>query len=520
MKPKLRFWLRAWMTGLVLGGLACTGWCASADGEGGGLPADRSPRLSPDYAGVTIPPNLAPLNFVVAEPGARYRATWSGPTGGSVSASSKSGVLRFASRGWRDLLRANTGGEIWLEVSVADPQGRWSRYDRVTNLVARETIDGTLVYRRLKPLYNIYRTLGIYQRDLETFDERPVLENTRFDRGCLNCHTFLNHTPETMALHVRKPGTANPMLLVRSNRVAQVARTLGYLSWHPSGRLLAFSSNKLSLFFHTTGETRDVFDADSDLGIYRVDSNTVFTPPAIALPDRNETWPCWAPDGRHLYYCSAPKLERRQYREVRYDLVRVGYDLEHDTWGPREVMVAAAETQLSACQPRLSPDGRFLVFVLAPYGNFPIYQPAADLYLMDLREGTRRRMELNSAAADSWHCWSSNGRWLVFSSKRRDGLFARPYFSYIDREGRSSKPFLLPQEDPGYFDECLQTLNVPELVARPVSLPQARFAEAILKPDVVLTPAAPTGVPVTGASTGAHGRDAHMEEAADQNTAP
>lgn len=83
-------------------------------------------------------------------------------------------------------------------------------------------------------------------------------------------------------------------------------------------------------------------------------------------------------------------------------------------------------TGLSAAQPRVSPDGRFLVCCLADYGNFPIYQPSSDLYMLDVGARQSRRLEINSEAADTWHCWSSNGRWLVFSSKRRDGLFARP----------------------------------------------------------------------------------------------
>jgi hypothetical protein len=71
-------------------------------------------------------------------------------------------------------------------------------------------------------------------------------------------------------------------------------------------------------------------------------------------------------------------------------------------------------------------------------------------------------MVLNSDFTDSYHSWSSNGRWLVFSSKRTDGLTARFYISHIDVDGNSSKPFIMPQKDPGFYDRFLKSFNVPE----------------------------------------------------------
>jgi hypothetical protein len=146
---------------------------------------------------------------------------------------------------------ANTGELLCCDVSVRDRQGRWSRFTTVTNLIAQEQIDPCLVYRLLKPLYSIYVNIGIYQRDLESFSERPVLENKHAGGGCLNCHTFLNRRPDTFALDTRGETNAHPTLLVLSNEVARVDKTLGYLSWHPSGRLIAFSANKFNLFYHT-----------------------------------------------------------------------------------------------------------------------------------------------------------------------------------------------------------------------------------------------------------------------------
>ncbi len=452
------------------------------------VPESGPARIFPDYSGVAIPPNIAPLNFRIQEQGAAYEVQIRSVSGPPIRIRGRKPEVAIPARAWRELLRANPGQPLWTDVSVQDSGGAWKPRGSITNAIAREEIDGYLVYRRLKPLYNTYYQIGIYQRNLASFEERPVLKNQSFDRGCLNCHTFLDRRADHFALNIRADTNGNPMLLVRSNEVIRVNNTAGYLAWHPSGRLLTFSANKLILFFHTAGETREVFDRESNLGIYRVDSNVVVTPPAIALPDRNENWPAWDPDGRFLYYCSAAPMPVDHYRKVRYDLMRISYDIEGDRWGQPEALLASEASGASAALPRISPDGRWALFCLFPYGNFPIYQPGSDLYVMDLQTLRHRRLEINSDQADTWHCWSGNSRWIVFSSKRRDGLFARPYFSYVDQQGKFHKPFLLPQQDPSYYDACLDTFNVPELVREAIRVTPGELADAILRPRNVRTP--------------------------------
>jgi len=452
----------------------------------------RAPRLRPDYSDTVIPPNIAPLNFVIEEPARAYRVRIRGTAGKPLELAGRTSAVVIPERPWRALLTANSGGPLYFDVFVRNDGGDWEAFTAITNQVAREPIDSTLVYRLLKPLYNFYSELGIYQRDLESDQQRPILENRDFGGGCLNCHTTLNRQPDQFALHIRGVSGPQPMLLARSNEVVRVDKTAGYLSWHPSGRLLAFSANTLSTFFHTIGETREVFDAESNLGVYWIDTNVTAAPPPIARPERLETWPSWSPDGRYLYFCSAPKVRRERFRQVRYDLLRVSFDLDRNTWGEPEMVVSAAETGLSAGLPRVSPDGRWLLFCLAKYGNFPIYQPSSDLYLMDLNTRRFRRLDINSDQADTWHCWSGNGRWVVFSSKRGNGLFARPHFSYVDEQGRFHKPLILPQRDPTFYDACLQTFNLPEFVQGPVQVSPSALARAVLRPRLALKPTGDT----------------------------
>ena len=84
--------------------------------------------------------------------------------------------------------------------------------------------------------------------------------------------------------------------------------------------------------------------------------------------------------------------------------------------------------------------------------------------------------EVNSDYADAFHNFSSNDRWLVFGSRREDGMHTRPYFAYVDKDGKGRKPFLLPQRDPKeYYDNLMLSYNCVEFVNGPVEF-NARWA--------------------------------------------
>ena len=199
-----------------------------------------------------------------------------------------------------------------------------------------------------------------------------------------------------------------------------------------------------------------------------------------------ETQPAWSPDGRYLYFASAPKLwadsddlSGAAFAKVRYDLKRVRYDVETDQWGSVETVLSAERTGKSNVNPRISPDGRFLLFCMCNYGDFALYQPESDLYLLNLESGEYRKLECNSEFAESWHCWSSNGRWIIFSSKRPTGIFTRLYLCHVDQDGHTSKPFLLPQRDPSYYDDLLSLYNLPEFMTGPVRTSPAALLQAV-----------------------------------------
>lgn len=468
----------------------------------------REPNMSPDYSGVTIPANIAPLNFRVLEEGQDYLLKVHSQDGAAITVSNRTGHMRIPTRRWRALLDANRGGTLSFDVYVQGANQKWQHFRTVTNTIAKEDIDGTLVYRFMKPLYNWWKDIGIYQRDLSGFDTSVILHGRSFGGGCLNCHSFVGNDPDTMSISLRSATYGSHTLLAQGNHVEKIGTKWGYTAWHPSGRVAVYSINKVRQFFHSGAmEVRDVVDLDSALLCYEVRSDKATCPPALADKDRLETYPAWSPDGKYLYYCSAPILWEdrdtvppKNYAQVKYDLRRIPYDAETGQWGQAETLLAAEETGLSILLPRVSPDGKFLLFCMCQYGCFPIYQPSSDLYIMDLATREYRKLTINSKYSESWHSWSSNSRWIAFSSKRRGGSFTRTYFSYVDETGKVHKPFVLPQEDPTCYDSLVETYSVPELVKGPVDVSAWRLARAArsvpsVRPDIPLTAASPKAVP-------------------------
>jgi hypothetical protein len=190
----------------------------------------------------------------------------------------------------------------------------------------------------------------------------------------------------------------------------------------------------------------------------------------------------------------------RGYDQVKYDLMRVSYDVETDAWGPAETVLSASQAGLSILLPRVSPDGRFLLFCMSQYGCFPVYQPTSDLYMMDLSTGKYRKTTANSEYAESWHSWSSNSRWVVFSSKRQGGLFTRLFVSYVDASGETHKPFVLPQRHPSFYESCCRIYSVPELITDSVAVQSDALVRSLSGPAEASVNSVTGATPKTGST--------------------
>jgi dipeptidyl aminopeptidase/acylaminoacyl peptidase len=190
-----------------------------------------------------------------------------------------------------------------------------------------------------------------------------------------------------------------------------------------------------------------------------------------------------------LYYCCAVKniLKKPDYEsfmdvhsKIRYDLLRIAFDQESRKFGAVDTVLTVSDSASSVSLPRISPDGRYILFCKSGHGNLTIWQPESDLYLLDLKTGIMSKPDINSNKSESFHTWSSTGRWIVFSSRRDDGLlYTRPYFAYFDTSGQMHKPFVLPQKSTDHYFKIMKSYNLPELVTSKVDLNPRKLARII-----------------------------------------
>ena len=452
------------------------------------------PKIYPEYADVTIPVNIAPLSFEllpkVDEAVIRYSAEGSEIVCGGVKACPDI-------EEWHALTSSAKGKDITVEV-FASKDGQWHRFQPFFLHVSPDSIAPYLSYRLISPSYVSYEELTLNQRCLENYDEQVMVDNmlcsTESGGQCVNCHNFQQYNPDRMQFHARQAhggtviiydGKAEKINIHGDSLISSGV----YPSWHPTLPLIAYSTNKTMQSFHTSDINKiEVLDSESDLILYDVEHHEVGK--ISHEPNELEIFPFWAPDGKTLYFCSAhfeyendtvdlSEITMRA-KEVKYNIYRMAFDPAAKTFGPRELVFDAAAEGKSATLPRISPDGRWLLFTLGEWGCFHIWHRDADLWMIDLQNGEAKSMDaLNSDNTESYHSWSSNGRWVVFSSRRNDGVFTRPFIAHVDAQGRASKPFELPSENPDYHQQLIKSYNVPELMRGPVTFTPQQMADIL-----------------------------------------
>lgn len=450
--------------------------------------SSHHPEIFPDYNGTTVPVEIAPLNFKLIGDFNKVEVTFSGTQGDSfiVKGNNESGVI-IPSQKWKKLLKNNRGDSIMISVAAKQSE-QWVGYKSFFIHISNDPIDESLVYRRIAPGYEIYSHMGIFQRDIRSFRESAIIENTLVPGSCVNCHTFAHNDASEIMFHVR--GKVGGTIIKNDDGIinlnTKTDQTMGkfqYAYWHPSKKYIAYSVNKTSQTFHSTDPNRvEVFDAASDIVIYDLEDNLVITSDLLFSDENFETWPMFSHDGKSLYFVSAPaKLMPHEIKQVKYSLCRIDFNPEDGTFGSVvDTLINAKTTNKSIAFPRMSPDGKYIMVTQFDYGNFPIWHKEADLYLLNLSSGDYSALnELNSDDVDSYHSWSSNGRWIVFSSRRVDGLYTMPHISHFGKDERFSKPFLLPQSDPSYYDNNFYSFNIPEFVNGEVNINIDELEKAI-----------------------------------------
>jgi len=180
----------------------------------------------------------------------------------------------------------------------------------------------------------------------------------------------------------------------------------------------------------------------------------------------------WSPDGKYLVFARAraqdpdpPGRPPAKFAndpdepQIRYDLCRIPFN--NGRGGRAEPIAGASANGMSNTFPKLSPDGRWLVFVQARNGQ--LMRPDSQLYIVPAAGGQARRMRCNTPRMNSWHSFSPNGRWLVFSSKARSP-YTQMYLTHIDADGNDTPPILIENST-----AANRAVNLPEFVNIPAA---------------------------------------------------
>ena len=458
------------------------------------------PAIFPDYCNVTVPYNIAPLNFML--PANQYEACVariSTPDGQQQTYGN--GVkVQIPEAEWHSMLNASKGKNIKVEV-WGKKKGEWLSFSPFEIRVAKEPIDEYLSYRLIEPSYVAWTFMEIAQRNLTSFEETQIFNNeiTMNDREkgqCINCHSYQNYKTNNMLFHVRLSNAGT--VIVNDGKISRVNMKRDYTissgvypSWHPTAKLIAFSTNLTRQAFHTENANKiEVYDLASDLILYDVETDSV----SIVCNDSTllEVYPTWSPDGKYLYYCKSVPLPeemrdkdiRTTYSKIQYNLYRRSFDVTTHNFGDEELVYDAASQNKSATLPRISPDGHYLLFAQGQYGCFHIRHNDGDIVCIQLGQENSSPLNLTNLNSkgrpDSYPSWSSNGHWIMCASRREDGNFCRVYFSYFNN-GIVEKAFMLPQEDPEHNTLLLKSYNRPEFMVEPVRISVNEFSKVFDK---------------------------------------
>ena len=435
------------------------------------------PPIYPDYCDVTIPENIAPLNFLL-----RADCEAIEVKAGDITINTKGNEVTFDIDDWKALMSQVAGSMINVTVTALI-DGKWIEYKPFIWQVVKEKVDPYLTYRLIEPDYEIWNHVQIQQRCVENFDVNSIGHYEQLENRCMNCHTYANQDPKLSMMYVRGPGGG--AILNRDGKLSKLNIPGSvYFGFSPTGRYITYSTQKIIPAFHSLASKRlEVYDAASNVYVADMQEHRVISSSLLSDSLKFETFPTFSPDGKFIYYCAADTVNLpSDIKQLQYAIVRIPFDENTGTIGSQ---VDTLYNRRSVCHPRISPNGKYLLYTVADYGTFPIWHPEADLQMMNLETGAIESLDIvNSQKSDTYHSWSSNSRWFVFASKRDDGLYGKPYFCYVDKDGKAHKPFCLPQRYPSFYDNNLKSFNAPELGKGKVPF-DVEDVEKVMKQDYI-----------------------------------
>ena len=324
-------------------------------------------------------------------------------------------------------------------------------------------------------------------RDITKAESHTVLKNMP---TCGNCHSFsadgktfgmdidgpANDKGLYAVVPVQKHMTISSKDMVHWNPAGEIGKTrVGFMSQvSPNGRYVVstFAGPELKLLdsYYVTNfldyRFLQVFYPTRGILAWYDRTTGLRTPlPGANDPKYVQTDGVWSPDGKYVIFARAeardpyPAGEPRALHaldpnetQIKYDLYRVPFN--GGKGGVAERIVGASENGMSNNFPKVSPDGKWIVFVECKNGQ--LMRPDSQLYIVPFEGGTARRMRANTSLMNSWHSFSPNGRWLVFSSKARSP-YTQMYLTHIDANGNDSPAILVDNTT-----AANRAVNIPE----------------------------------------------------------
>jgi len=387
-----------------------------------------------------------------------------------------------------DSQHAVSRGSVALHTSK-DPVGAPIFY-RDVPLMPSETEKGII-----KPLAPAaFKLIEWRLRDIGKPESRVVLKDMV---TCANCHSF-SRDGKTMGMDMDGPGNDKGLYAVVPVKPQMVINASDMVSWNPSHDR-QFGLNRVGFMSQVSPDGKYVVttvnpaDRPPQSNYYVVNFKDyrflqVFYPtrgvlawynretgqreplPGADDPRYVQTDGFWSPDGSYLVFARAearesypPDGKLAAYAndpaevQIQYDLYRVPFN--EGRGGQAEAIAGASGNGMSNTFPKVSPDGKWIVFVKCR--NAQLMRPDSQLYIVPAQGGEARRMRCNTLLMNSWHSFSPNGRWLVFSSKARSP-YTQMYLTHIDEQGNDSPAILIDNST-----AANRAVNLPEFVNIP-----------------------------------------------------
>ncbi|MBN2807129.1 MAG: tetratricopeptide repeat protein [Prolixibacteraceae bacterium] len=317
-------------------------------------------------------------------------------------------------------------------------------------------------------------TIEWYMGNVDGRKPRKMLENLPV---CGNCHSFATEQP-LLAMDVDY-GNDKGSYAIASTLDTCILQADSIITWSnfkrndneptygllsqisPDGNYVLSTVKDLSIFVaidDNLAYSQLFFPIKGIVGIYNRKNETFSSLRGANDEHYVQSNPTWSPDGKTVIFARAEAYVNEKVRQAgrallsanditefttggkpfKYDLYTL--DFNDGKGGIAKPLEGASGNGMSNYFPKFSPDGKWIVFCQAE--NFMLLQPDSRLYIMPAGGGEPRLMNCNMEEMNSWHSWSPNGRWLVFSSKNR-GLYTQLYLTHIDENGIDSPPVLL-----------------------------------------------------------------------------